>query len=251
MTAPDHDRGPVELVFLRHGESEGEWARRAAPELVPAGFQDRPPDSWRLTPAGRDQARRAGDQLRVSGRSRFDRHLTSPAVRARDTAAALGLPGPRWQPVTALRARDWGPELPRMTPDQRAAWTAAAAAEAAADPWRWRPPGGESLAMVRQRLRDFLTGSAGPGRLLLVTHAEVVIAARTLLDSDGHEPEGRVGHLAATAYTRRDPATGAVTRSFDWTWAADLADGPPPAWRPVGRGRPLVDLGDRGGPVTT
>jgi broad specificity phosphatase PhoE len=242
VTTTPADGGPVELVFLRHAESEGERARRLATEQLPAGFHDRPPDSWRLTAAGRDQARRAGDRLRAAGRSGFDRHLTSPAVRARETAAALELDGARWQPESALRPRDWGPEVARMTPDRRAAWTAAATAEAAADPWQWRPPGGESLSMVRTRLADFLSGAAGVGRLVLVTHAELVVAARALLEPDPDRPPGPVGHVAATAYARRDPVTGAIAASLDWAWEADLADGPPPDWRPVRGGRKIADL---------
>ena len=52
------------------------------------------PDELRgLTTAGREQARRLGERLRAEGFS-ADAVLTSPLLRARETAAALGLGDP-------------------------------------------------------------------------------------------------------------------------------------------------------------
>jgi phosphohistidine phosphatase len=52
------------------------------------------PDELRkLTPAGREQARRLGERLNADGFV-ADAVLTSPLLRARETAAALGLGDP-------------------------------------------------------------------------------------------------------------------------------------------------------------
>jgi phosphohistidine phosphatase len=52
------------------------------------------PDELRaLTPAGHEQARRLGDQLRADG-VQPDAVLTSPLLRARETAADLGFGDP-------------------------------------------------------------------------------------------------------------------------------------------------------------
>ena len=52
------------------------------------------PDELRsLTPAGRDQAQRLGDSLRAGGITP-DAVLSSPLLRARETAQALGLGAP-------------------------------------------------------------------------------------------------------------------------------------------------------------
>lgn len=232
MTESEAGRGPVELLLLRHGESEGERARRAGPDQVPERFWDRHPDSWQLTGRGHEQARQAGGRLRAAGYVDFDRYVTSPALRAQQTAADLRLPRSRWRPEPGLAARDWGPAVARMTPSQRAAWTARTAVEAAEDPWSWRPPGGESLTMVRRRVRTFLAGAGVAGRQLLVTHAEVMIAARALLDPEA-DLARPVGNLAAVAYSRRSPVTGTVAGYFGWVWEADLADEAVPGWRPV------------------
>jgi len=73
----------MKVVLVRHAE--------AAPG---------DPDELRtLTPAGHEQARRLGEQLRADG-LRPDAVLTSPLLRARETAAGLGLGEP--EPLNAL-----------------------------------------------------------------------------------------------------------------------------------------------------
>jgi phosphohistidine phosphatase len=73
----------MRLVLVRHAE--------AAPG---------DPDELRaLTDAGREQARRLGEQLRADG-IEPDAVLSSPLLRARETAAALGLGDP--EPVDKL-----------------------------------------------------------------------------------------------------------------------------------------------------
>ena len=67
----------MKVVLVRHAE--------AAPG---------DPDELRaLTPAGHEQARRLGDQLRAEG-VQPDAVLTSPLLRARETAADLGFGDP-------------------------------------------------------------------------------------------------------------------------------------------------------------
>jgi phosphohistidine phosphatase len=67
----------MRLVIVRHAEAA-------------AGH----PDELRtLTPAGREQARRLGDELRAAGIAP-DAVVCSPLLRARETASALGLGAP-------------------------------------------------------------------------------------------------------------------------------------------------------------
>jgi phosphohistidine phosphatase len=67
----------MRVVIVRHAEA----APGSPDELRP------------LTPAGRAQARRLGDELREQG-LRPDAIVTSPLLRARETAAALALGEP-------------------------------------------------------------------------------------------------------------------------------------------------------------
>jgi phosphohistidine phosphatase len=73
----------MKVVLVRHAEA------------VPGD-----PDELRaLTPAGHEQARRLGEQLRADG-IRPDAVLTSPLLRARETGADLGFGEP--EPLEAL-----------------------------------------------------------------------------------------------------------------------------------------------------
>jgi phosphohistidine phosphatase len=67
----------MRVVIVRHAEA----APGSPDELRP------------LTPAGREQARRLGDELRERG-IEADAVVTSPLLRARETAAALALGDP-------------------------------------------------------------------------------------------------------------------------------------------------------------
>ena len=73
----------MKVVLVRHAE--------AAP--------GKPDELRALTPAGYEQARRLGERLRADG-VEPDAVLTSPLVRARETADGLGLGEP--EPVDAL-----------------------------------------------------------------------------------------------------------------------------------------------------
>lgn len=88
----------MELVFVRHGESEGNAQGRLQ------GRQDSP-----LSPLGREQAGMAGAWLKQHGPT-FDHVYCSPLSRASETAriivGALGLPSP--EEVPALHEVDPG-----------------------------------------------------------------------------------------------------------------------------------------------
>lgn len=150
----------IVLILVRHGESTGNAEGRLL------GRIDAP-----LTDRGRAQARSLGPA--IDGVTRV---LSSPLVRARDTAEALGTGLPveiddRWLEV------DYGEFDGRplgSVPD--AVWTR----------WRsdpgYRPPGGESLREAGVRVRAaceelFGTdgdGARGPGAVVVVSHVSPI-----------------------------------------------------------------------------
>jgi broad specificity phosphatase PhoE len=153
------------LLIVRHGESE--WNRLGRWQ----GWED-----IALTPAGEDQARARGAELRAA-KLEFAGVHTSDLVRAVRTAAllaeALGLPTA--EPHAGLRERFGGAwqghtweEILQRWPEERAAWRRG---ELAA------PPGGETETQVLDRVLGALgdidaANAAGP--LLVVTHGGVV-----------------------------------------------------------------------------
>jgi broad specificity phosphatase PhoE len=103
----------------------------------------------------------------------YDYVLSSPAIAARDTAAALGVDA---QVETALRDCDYGrwrglasKDVAQREPDAFAAWLGDPAAA---------PHGGEAFASLIARVGVWLSQSlARDGATLAVTHASVVRAA--------------------------------------------------------------------------
>ncbi|MGK9234832.1 histidine phosphatase family protein [Inquilinus limosus] len=140
---------------------------------------------------------------------RADRAWTSPALRARQTAAALGLDAAE-EPL--LRDGDHGrwagrrlEEVQAEEPQGVAAWLA--------DPDA-APHGGESLSDVLRRAASWLDARAGDrGRGIAVTHAAVIRAA--ILHALG---------APASSFWRLDIAPLSATElSHDgrrWVWKA-------------------------------
>lgn len=100
--------------------------------------------------------------------------VSSPALRARETAGALGLDHPQIEPELGdLDCGTWAgatlPEIEASDPDGFALWMRDAHAA---------PHGGESVARLCQRVRNWMTRFAvREGRATAVTHHAVMRAA--------------------------------------------------------------------------
>jgi len=103
---------PLNLVIVRHGESEGNIANRRSrkgdnSDFTPE-FLNRHSTKLRLTDKGKVQAKMAGDWLKSQGLDRFDGYYVSEYTRAVETAALLDLPDADWNMDFQLRERDHG-----------------------------------------------------------------------------------------------------------------------------------------------
>lgn len=98
---------PIDLVLVRHGESEGNVAlhhsRRGDDSPLSPEFLAQHSSRWRLSDRGRAQAEATGEWLRAQFPEGFGRHYTSEYVRAMETAGLLGLPGAEWYVSPYLR----------------------------------------------------------------------------------------------------------------------------------------------------
>jgi len=168
---------PYRIIFVRHGET----AYNAENRLQ--GQRDVP-----LNARGRDQARAVGRTLRARIGSEIDRieaagaFVASPLLRARETMeiarAAMDLPPKRYRLDAALMELTFGAwegltwhELRARAPDGVKARRT--------DKWGFVPPGGESYAMLAERVRAWL--AALPGDTFVVSHGGVARALMTLL----------------------------------------------------------------------
>jgi broad specificity phosphatase PhoE len=185
------------LVLVRHGRT----ADNAAGLLL--GRADVPLDD-----VGEAQAKAVAAALSAGGPPR--RVVSSPLLRARQTAAAFGVPvevDERWveldygewdrRPITAIPREEW------------AAWRA--------DP-AFAPPGGESLLALAARVGQACAGvadDAGAGDIVVVSHVSPIKAAVAWSVGAGVELAWRL-HLDVASVTRVafGPA-GPVLRSFN------------------------------------
>ena len=209
-----HAGWPRTLWLVRHGESEGNVADRAA-QASGLGVIDVPardPDVA-LSPLGERQARALGTRLaRLAPDERPDAVLSSPYVRARRTAelavaeAGLDLPVHLDE---RLRERDLG-VLDGLTGQGiRERMPEEAQRRARLGKIYYRPPGGESWLDVALRLRtvleDVRRDYAGQ-RLLVATHQAVIMVFRFVLEGLSEEQvleiDGsvQIGNTAVTTY---------------------------------------------------
>ncbi len=147
------------ISFVRHGQT----AVNAGGRLQ--GRLDEP-----LSELGAAQARALADAL---ASERVTRVVSSPLVRARETAAAIasrhGMSVDIDERLVELDYGAWdGVALADVAPEDWAAWRA--------DP-AFAPPDGESLAAVSTRVASFCTDALGEDLLVAVSHVSPIKAA--------------------------------------------------------------------------
>ena len=190
LTEAVQEAGAVELLLIRHGESEGNVAateaRLAGAEVIQVPARDA---DVNLSGTGQEQAKALGTALaRIAEEFRPDAVVSSPYARARQTAE-IAVEAAGW-PIKVrsderLRDRELG-ILDRLTrlgverryPDEaeRRLWLGKL---------YYRPPGGESWADVALRLRSVLDelNTLGRGhRVMLVCHDAVILLVRYVLE---------------------------------------------------------------------
>jgi probable phosphoglycerate mutase len=176
--------GPFQhrLIFLRHGETDWNVERRLQ------GQHDVP-----LNETGRRQAARAGGRIRAMEAAfpRIDKlpYIASPLGRACETMeiarAAMGLDPHAYARDERLKELSFGrwegltwPEVQADAPNL--------AFGREHDKWGFTPPGGESYAMLAERIAPFLESLGGDA--VIVSHGGV---ARVLMALIGGAPRER------------------------------------------------------------
>jgi 2,3-bisphosphoglycerate-dependent phosphoglycerate mutase len=184
---------PQRLWLVRHGQSQGNVARDIAHE---AGHHEIAIDvrdvDVPLSGLGHKQAKATGQWFAsLPPDERPEVILTSPYIRARQTAQALceagALAGGQARPHSdeRLREREFGIFDRLTTPGIRARFPEEAAHRAMLGKFYHRPPGGESWADVILRLRSMLNTinlHYSNRRVMVVAHQVVVLCFRYILE---------------------------------------------------------------------
>ncbi|MEX1111888.1 MAG: phosphoglycerate mutase family protein, partial [Candidatus Andersenbacteria bacterium] len=223
---------PLDLVLVRHGESEGNIAnqrsRAGDNSAFTPEFKERIGAMWRLTKLGRAQALAAGEWIQSNIGQRFDRYYVSEYIRAKETAAFLKLPLAEWFCDFYLRERDWG-EMDVCPDDERQRLFAESLRRRQVDGFFWTPPNGESLAQLClrvDRVIDTWQRECSDKRIIAVCHGEVMWAFRVRLerlsqqrfrelDTSRHAHD-RIHNCQILHYTRRSPVTDTTTPYYSW-----------------------------------
>lgn len=224
---------PNNVVFVRHGQSEGNEAitkkRDHNIDLYTPEFRKRHGSTWRLTDRGIYQAQAAGKWIKENIGGTFFRYYTSSYLRAMETAYHLALPEARWLLHPYLHERIWG--LIENMPWEKANEVFVLDFELRdIERWFWRPPRGESMDFLRFRVDrgvfDTLHRECEEKDVLLVCHGEVMVAADACIkrlnpfdcnlllcskDDRDKTHNGQVVH-----YSRVNPSTGEVEKYLNW-----------------------------------
>lgn len=163
------------IYFIRHGETDWNAERRYQ------GQTDIP-----LNDNGRAQARRNGEVLRTLLPGIAEAHfVSSPLERTRETMqivrATLGLAPEQFEVDRRIIELNYGHWEGQLASDLVHTDPEGIAARAA-DPYLWRPRGGENYVDISRRLADWLTTLNRD--TVAVSHGGVSRALRSILTDD-------------------------------------------------------------------
>jgi len=213
---------PIDIVLVRHGESEGNLAqfqsKRGDDSLWIPEFSARHTSLYRLTDKGRQQATVAGEWIRKNMGS-FDRFYVSEYIRAQETAALINLPSAKWHTEFYLREQDKG-ILGGKSHQEREKEYADQIEKLQKDSFYVAPPGGESVATCCLRVDRVISlwQTSCPGqKIICVCHGNIMQAFRVRFESmsqsryqevdKSNHPYDKINHCQVLHYSRRNPVT--------------------------------------------
>jgi broad specificity phosphatase PhoE len=245
----DYDSMPIDLVFVRHGESEANLAQKYSSmgddRFWTPEFKTRHTSKYRLTDLGREQSIAAGQWIKENIGPNFDKYLCSEYARARETAALLGLPLAKWDIEFYLRERDRG-VLQHLSKKEAAESYGEEIKRSELDQFYWAAPGGESIAnscLRCDRVMSQLSQKCSGYKVIIVCHGNIMLAFKIRLErmkqSSFHQlltdPSQKLYNCQIVHYSRRNPETGEVHPSINWVrsvcpWGNNLVK---PEWKSI------------------
>lgn len=226
---------PKNLFLVRHGQSEGNLVRKQFEKtnnesFFSDEFLELHESQYQLTKLGIEQAKKAGQWFLEKNFITFDRMLVSNNVRAMQTAAYLGLKNPNWMIDFNLRERDGG-LFNVITPSKRDSHYADQQKFYKTQPFLFRPPQGESVADLCQRIKfvlDTLARECDGKNVIIVCHGHVMRAFGIILERMSLQRSNellltgkewaRIPNCSIIHYTKEDPfdSKKELSNRFDW-----------------------------------
>lgn len=227
---------PLDIIMVRHGESEGNVINRRLKKGeqtdLPEEYKNRHESLLRLSTLGKKQAKATGEWLKknVLKNAKYPfRFMVSPYNRTMETAYLLGI-SKEWEPRTEIREREWA-HMAYLSPVERRQLYEADERLREMSYYFWTPPGGESIArMIDNRVRSVINTiyRENPGQgVIMVTHGEFMWGARALMEKlhplefneQDKDPAFHISNTMVIQYSRKDPKTGKLADHFEWRLA--------------------------------
>lgn len=208
---------PIDLILVRHGQSEGNLAihktRHGDDSLLTEKFLRCHSSKWRLTNLGIFQAQSAGEWLKKNKLESFCRYYVSDLIRAKETAAEMNFSDARWYVDSALSEREYG-EIDPVSGCYRK------------DSFTYTEETIYSLfARVHQFLETLYREFDGK-KVIIVSHGEIISVIRFYLEQSNlqewlkfkttNDPKVRINNGQILHYTRQDPQNGAIQPNLSW-----------------------------------
>src|SRR3989338_8193129 len=186
---------PVDIILIRHGQSELNKAYRASRKgdnhFFTLEFSNTHSRNFRLTDLGIRQAKVAGEWLKKNAPIPLDRFYVSDYIRAKETAGHLYLPQAEWRSEFSLRERDLA-LMDNCSEDEKNRLFELETRQHEIDPFLSYPAGGgESVAALCHRLKtDFvshLSRECADKMVIAVCHGHVMRALQLIFENVGHD----------------------------------------------------------------
>ena len=221
---------PHRLTLVRHGESEANVIQKAVKHGIlahyPESFSSIPDREFRLSPIGRDQAKKTGPWMHQEYPEGFDVIFVSDHVRARETAALLCLEA-GWEDCYILvdplmGERSWG-RFSEVDLDYRNRIMSAKKR----DPLHTPMPDGETLLATRHRSRVLLERIAREFKnknVLVFSHGEYIEATWAEIEHMTterqreffHSSEGDIRNCQVVEFASINPWTSEQDGKIRW-----------------------------------
>lgn len=245
---------PIDMIFVRHGESVGNVASMAFknsgdPSLYMEDLLAQASCRWELTERGHEQARLTGRWLLENfEEDEIGRYYCSPYDRTVQTALGLGLPAGEtddiWYLEDRLRERSNG-DTETISPIDMGEYFEINIRAQRQSPYYARHPNGESYAdLVDGRVRNILDTvirECPDTAVLFVTHGDYMNAVQMALEritsiewqEVRQDPDRKMWNCQILHYSRRNPETDEIENSANYRRTVR-------AWRESGKAKNIV-----------
>jgi len=222
------ERLPVDIVLVRHGESELNLAHTHE-YLWSEEFSKREHFNYKLTDKGREQSKIAGNWIKKEITQSFDHYFCSNYLRAQETAALLDFPNSKWDADFYLREQDKGILSNLSFAEREHEMEKLGLARLKKDMFYIAPPGGESIANVClrvDRVIDEWRNHCSGQRIIAVVHESIMQAFRVRLEGmrqaryremvANEHAHDKIHRCQVNHYSRRNPITGEIAEYPSW-----------------------------------